>query len=256
MRWDPVEYLRFVDERARPFHDLMARVRADDPSYVVDLGCGPGNLTAGLATRWPGATVLGVDSSAEMIDRARNAAPGVTFTLADVRTWISDRPVDVLTCNATLQWVPGHVELLDRLVAMLAPTGWFAFQVPGNFREPSHTELHALAATARWQPVLAGHDLPRPAVVEPGDYLARLAGLGCRVEVWETTYYQVLQGRDAVLRWMAGTGLRPILSVLSDDEQEEFSAEYGERLRAAYPEQPYGTVLPYRRIFAVCQRTR
>ena len=49
--------------RNRPFFDLTARITADRAALVVDLGCGPGNLTATLAERWPDATVTGMDSS-------------------------------------------------------------------------------------------------------------------------------------------------------------------------------------------------
>jgi trans-aconitate 2-methyltransferase len=63
-RWNPSAYLRFAGERGRPFADLLARVRAGAPRTVVDLGCGTGALTASLAERWPGARVIGVDSSA------------------------------------------------------------------------------------------------------------------------------------------------------------------------------------------------
>ena len=69
--WDAGQYLRYRDERARPFIDLITRIGAAAPSSVVDLGCGPGNLTALLAQRWPGADVAGVDSSPEMIEAAR-----------------------------------------------------------------------------------------------------------------------------------------------------------------------------------------
>lgn len=259
MKWDPEQYLRFADERGRPFQDLLARVGGPDetaPSYVVDLGCGPGNLTRGLTDRWPGADVEGVDSSAEMIEQAQaeHATERVTFCLGDVRDWAPQRPVDVLTCNATLQWVPGHVDLLARLVGFVAAGGWFAFQVPGNFGEPSHTELQAVRTSARWSDVLADLDLPKPAVEEPVTYLRLLSELGCRVDAWETTYLQVLSGEDAVLEWMKGTGLRPVLSALDETAREEFIADYAERLRVAYPRQSFGTVLPYRRIFVIAQR--
>ena len=258
MKWDPAQYLRFGDERARPFADLMSRVGGTsgiDPSYVVDLGCGPGNLTRGLADRWPGAETEGVDSSAEMIERAQaeQADGRVRFSLGDVRNWAPSRAVDVLTSNATLQWVPGHLDLLERLVSFVTPGGWFAFQVPGNFGEPSHTELAALRTSARWRPVLEGTDVAVPAVDEPVTYVRRLSDLGCRVDGWETTYLQVLAGEDAVLEWMKGTGLRPVLSVLDAAQREEFLGEYAERLRAAYPREAFGTVLPYRRIFVVAQ---
>jgi trans-aconitate 2-methyltransferase len=264
VKWDPAQYLQFAAERGRPFLDLLSRVGLTEgitPAYVVDLGCGPGNLTAGLAQRWPGADIEGVDSSAEMIEQAQaeHAGGRVRFRLGDVREWAPSRPVDVVTCNATLQWVPGHLDLLERLVGFVAAGGWFAFQVPGNFGEPNHTELAALRTSDRWRPAFAGSDLAVPAVEEPVTYLRRLSDLGCRVDVWETTYLQLLQvppGENAVLEWMKSTGLRPVLSVLDEGEREGFLAEYGERLRAAYPEEPFGTVLPFRRIFVVAQRSR
>src|SRR5512146_277359 len=72
--WDAGQYLRFGGERARPFFDLVAQIGTTSPRHVVDLGCGPGNLTAALAQRWPAATVTGLDSSPEMIDAARASA--------------------------------------------------------------------------------------------------------------------------------------------------------------------------------------
>src|ERR1700742_5321592 len=69
--WDAGQYLRFGGERARPFFDLVAQVGATSPRYVADLGCGPGNLTAALAGRWPEATIVGVDNSPEMIEAAQ-----------------------------------------------------------------------------------------------------------------------------------------------------------------------------------------
>jgi trans-aconitate 2-methyltransferase len=260
MKWDPQEYLRFSGERGRPFADLLARVPVTDPGYVVDLGCGPGNLTATLAVRWPDAEIVGVDSSAEMIDQARAeyddggaSARRLTFVAADLRTWRPERPADVLVSNATLQWVPGHLELLDDLVAATCPGGWLAFQVPGNFGQPSHTELAAVCSSPRWRDRLADADLARPWSAEPADYLERLTPHSANVDVWETTYVQVLDGADAVLRWMQGTGLRPVLSELDEAERAEFLEEYGARLRMAYPQRAFGTVLPYRRIFAVAQ---
>ena len=59
--WDPDRYLTYADERGRPFVDLLARIDATRPRTVVDLGCGPGNLTGLLARRWPAAAVTGLD---------------------------------------------------------------------------------------------------------------------------------------------------------------------------------------------------
>ncbi len=250
--WDPERYLTYADERGRPFADLLARVAAPEVARVVDLGCGPGNLTAWLAQRWPDAEVVGLDSSPEMIDSARRDGPrGVRFEVADLRTWQAARPVDVLVSNATLQWVPGHLELLPRLVAQVAPGGWFAFQVPGNFDEPSHALLHELAGDPRFREYADG--VARPDAFGSRVYLEALLGLGCRVDAWETTYLHQLEGTDPVFTWISGTGARPLLQTLPEGLRAEFEAEYKQALREAYPAGPHGTVLPFRRVFAVAR---
>lgn len=250
--WDPERYLTYAGERGRPFLDLLARIDADRPRTVVDLGCGPGNLTALLAARWPGVNVLGVDSSPAMIDAALGAGiDGVRFAVGDLRAWRADAPVDVLVSNATLQWVPGHLDLLPRLVEQVAAGGWFAFQVPGNFDQPSHVLLHDLAADERFAGYVEG--VARPDAYGPETYLEALLSLGCRVEAWETTYFHVLHGEDPVFSWVSGTGARPVLQALPQGVRRDFEAEYRQRLREAYPVGRHGTVLPFRRVFAVAQ---
>ena len=248
--WDPERYLAYADERGRPFVELIARIGATEPRTVVDLGCGPGNLSALLKERWPDASVVGVDSSPEMVEKARSV-DGVEFCVGDVRAWRPAEPVDVLVSNATLQWVPGHLDLLPRLVGQVAPGGWFAFQVPGNFDEPSHTIRRDLAGEQPYAGFTA--DVATPDAFGPEVYLGRLALMGCRVDAWETTYLHVLTGEDPVFTWVSGTGARPTLQALPDDLRPRFEDEFKRRLREAYPAGPAGTVLPFRRVFVVAQ---
>ncbi|WP_193611275.1 trans-aconitate 2-methyltransferase [Nocardioides lijunqiniae] len=251
--WDPDRYLTYADERGRPFVELLGRVDASAPGRVVDLGCGPGNLTALLGRRWPDAHVVGVDSSEEMIRAAREAQPDAHFEVGDVRTWQPpEGGVDVLVSNATLQWVPGHLELLPQLVDAVRPGGWLAFQVPGNFDEPSHTLRAALAGEAPYAPHVQG--IATPASHDPVVYLDRLAALGCEVDAWETTYLHVLTGEDPVFTWVSATGARPTLQALPDDLRPDFEAEFKRRLREAYPARDGRVVLPFRRIFVVARR--
>lgn len=255
--WDRMQYERYAGERSRPFFDLIARVGTADAAFVVDLGCGSGALTAALADRWPAAVVEGVDSSAEMLAGAEaHARPGrVRFALGDLKEWRPRRAVDVLLSNAALQWVPDHADLFPRFVESLTPGGWFAFQVPGNFASPSHTILRDLCASPAWRVTFAASAPREPAaVLEPAEYVARLTALDCNVDAWETTYYHLLPGEDPVLEWMKGTALRPVLAVLKEPERQAFLDQYGAELRAAYPAQARGTVLPFRRIFAVAQK--
>jgi trans-aconitate 2-methyltransferase len=179
----------------------------------------------------------------------------VSFEVADLREWQAPEPVDVLVSNATLQWVPGHLDLLPGLMRQVSPGGWFAFQVPGNFGERSQTAMAEVAVSARWADAFDGRDRARPAVEDAQTYLGLLAGLGCIVDAWETTYLHVLRGDDAVVRWVMGTGLRPYLQVLDDEaDREAFLADYRRLLAPAYPRHDWGTVLPFRRIFVVAQR--
>ena len=251
--WDPERYLTYADERGRPFVELLQRVAAEDPRLVVDLGCGPGNLTRLLAERWPSARVLGVDSSAEMVERARADVPGLAFEVGDLRDWAPEDPVDVLVSNATLQWLPDHLALLTGLVERVRAGGWLAFQVPGNFDEPSHTIRTELAAEEPY----ADHtrDVAVPSSHDPATYLDLRAGLGCEVDAWETTYLHVLRGEDPVFTWVSGTGARPTLQALDAvGLRESFEEEFRRRLRSAYPSRPHGVVLPFRRIFVVARR--
>ncbi len=263
--WDPARYLRHAGHRARPFADLLARVPGlpTDPPRIADLGCGPGNATALLADRWPTARITGYDNAPGMLERA-HAYAGPTagggrldFAAADVGTWTPAGPHDLIVSNAALQWVPGHADLLAGWIAHLVPGGTLAFQVPGNFDAPSHRLMRELAESPRWRSRLSGA-LRHDAVLTPEAYFARLTDLGCTADVWETTYIHLLPGEDAVLDWVWGTGLRPVLTALTltddPDARDTFVAEYRALLRTAYPRGPHGTPFPFRRIFAVAEK--
>jgi trans-aconitate 2-methyltransferase len=255
--WDAQQYLRFGGERARPFFELIARIGATGPGYIADLGCGPGNLTQVLATRWPGAEVVGLDNSPEMIAAAASASEGgrPRFVLADIRDWRPERPPDVLVCNAVLQWVPDHHDLLLRWADLLAPGGWLAFQLPGNFDQPYHAIIREMSEAPPWRALLARAELNRQAG-EPQEYTELLARPGYDVDAWETSYVHILAagGEDPVLEWAKGTTLRPVFAVLDEEQAAAFLREYGERVRQAYNPRTFGTMFPFRRVFTVLHR--
>ncbi|WHT20942.1 trans-aconitate 2-methyltransferase [Crossiella sp. CA-258035] len=248
--WDPSTYLAFADHRERPFYDLLARVGATDPRHVVDLGCGPGTLTPVLTSRWPAAKITALDSSVEMVEAAR--AAGIDAELRDVRDWRPDRDTDVVVCNAVLQWVTGHLDLLPGWLDRLPSGAWFAFQVPGNFREPSHTIPRGIAESPAWRDTLAGTFRPEDAVPRPEVYAGVLTAAGFTADVWETTYLHELRGADPVLNWISGTALRPVRAALDESGWQQFTAKLAPQLRAAYPAHGQDvTWFPMRRIFAV-----
>jgi trans-aconitate 2-methyltransferase len=262
--WDPGQYLRHAEHRARPFADLLARVPLlpRHAARIADLGCGPGNVTVQLAERWPGAHITGYDNSPEMLagttEYAGPMADGgrLDFAHADLTSWTPAETYDLIVSNAALQWVNGHLDAFPVWLDALAPGGTFAFQVPNNIDAPLHVLMRELAATTRWKGRLADVLRHEDSVHAPLVYLDKLARLGCDVDVWETTYMQLLAGEDPVLDWAKGTGLRPVLTALADDPEarDAFVAEYRDLLRDAYPTEPYGTVLPFRRLFAVARK--
>lgn len=251
--WDPGKYLTFADHRGRPFHELVNRIDAPAPRRVMDLGCGPGNLTALLPNRWPGAVIEAVDSSPEMVAAAR--ANGVDARIGDVTDWMPGPDTDVVISNAVLQWVPGHVDLLRKWARALPSGAWLAMQMPGNLGAPSHELIRELSASAGWRDRLGDTDVRSIDLVgNPRDYADLLTDEGCLVDAWETTYLQRMEGPDPVLEWVTGTALRPIRAKLADEGWAAFRAELAPRLRAAYPRRPDGvTWFDFRRVFVVAR---
>jgi trans-aconitate 2-methyltransferase len=251
--WDPEIYLTFAAERTRPAAELLARVPLKAPRRAIDLGCGPGNSTALLAARWPQAEIEGLESSPEMLAKAKASGVRAKWIAGEVETWQPDAPYDVVFSNATLHWIAGHRVLLPRLMGFVAEGGALAFQVPRNFHFPSHVLMRDVAESGPWAQKLTG--ARRINVEEPETVFDILAPLAKSLDIWETSYLHVLEGEDPVLDWVSGTGLRPFLAPLDASEREAFLADYRARLRQAYPRRADGkTLFPFKRLFAVAMR--
>ncbi|PKS05470.1 hypothetical protein jhhlp_008847 [Lomentospora prolificans] len=256
--WSAQQYSKFLSERTRPARDLLAQVRLDAPRKVVDLGCGPGNSTEVLARRYPGSEISGIDSSPDMIRRAREILPQHSFEVADLTAFEPIEPIDLYFSNAVFQWLPGDVCLrtITRLVTHLAPGGVLAFEVPINFSEPSHVAMRETAAVPNspWAETLRGVKA-RDAFPSASELTDALAPLCSEVDIWETRYFHVMQDHEAIVEWVKGTGLRPYIDPLSESEKEGFLRDYLARLKRMYPLQKNGTILlPYPRLFLVATK--
>ncbi len=253
MPWDPTLYSAFAQPRLRPALDLMARIDADHPHQVVDLGCGTGNVTRILAERWHDSTVAGVDSSPEMLAAASASPSRIRWLQSDVAVWKPERPVDVLFSNAALHWLDGHATLFPYLLAQLAPGGTLAVQMPHNHYAASHAVMAETVEAGPWAARL--RPLARRFPVEDPDYYYDvLSPLTASLDLWETEYLHVLDGDDPVVKWTMGTALRPLVDALEEPERSEFLAEYTRRITEAYPKRPDGkTLFPFRRLFMVAK---
>lgn len=279
VRWDPDQYRRFASHRLRPALELAARLEGLEPKTIYDLGCGTGEITRILAERWPAARVHGVDSSEQMLEKARGAAAtagggAVTFELGDLSSWSTAQPADLLFSNAAYHWIADHRTVFPALLRSLAPGGALAVQMPMSWDLPSHRAMREVLELGRSggtppsvvSTTLSGVDvgaedrgfgtralreaMGRKPLLETAEYYDLLRAGAEEVDIWETEYLQALEGEDAVLEWVSGTGLRPVLEGLEGEERDAFLERYRGRMRELYPRRADGrTLYPFRRLF-------
>lgn len=272
--WSATQYLKFSNERTRPVYDLIAQVAphvtAKTPR-IYDLGCGPGNSTQALLETFADAEITGVDSSTDMLSKARTSLPDREFQQADLSQFSpasEERGVDLFFSNAVFHWLrtPARIEALTRLFASQATGGVLAFQMPDNYTEPSHALMREVATRAEtpWARFFADTrvgelaDKQRPDLdpIEPtAEYYNAFAPLGT-VNLWRTTYSHVLADAPAIVEWVKGSGLQPFLQRIGDEgAKRAFLEAYEEALRAVYPVMADGKViLQYPRLFVVAVR--
>lgn len=253
--WSAGQYVKFEDERTRPARDLLDHVPLADAARVVDIGCGPGNSTELLVERFPGAKVVGLDSSTEMLVAARKRLPKIDFVEADIAAWRPTEPVDLLYANAVFQWVPEHEAVLARLLEGVAPGGVLAVQMPDNLAEPTHLLMAEVAQSGPWVRAYEGHNVVRATLPAPTRYYDLLEPFASRIDIWHTIYNHPLTDAAAIVEWVKGTGLRPWLDLLSEAQQRDYLAEYTRRIALAYPPLRDGKVLlRFPRLFIVATR--
>lgn len=255
MTWDADLYLRFGDERTRPSLDLASRIDVAVPRTVVDLGCGPGNSTQVVRSRWPGARVVGVDNSPDMIAAARAAYPDQEWALGAAEEFSAQDPVDVVFSNAALQWIGDHERLVRHLFDQVAPRGALAFQIPNRTYSTLTGLIDQVARDPAWSDRL---EAARGALTmeSPAFYYDALADRARALDIWETEYNHVMESPHAIVEWISSTGLRPFLSALeTDEERGRFLGALEELVGQAYRPRVDGRVLfEFRRLFVIAYR--
>jgi len=257
--WDPQQYLKFEEYRSRPCKELVARLSPGTVSRAIDLGCGPANSTGILAARFPAAQIIAMDSSKEMLAKARATYPAKPwqFELGDIATWSPPSDwlgtVDIILANASFQWITNHDQLFPRLMTWLRPGGQLAVQMPISYDLPVLALIEQLGRDPMWKGRFDNLALPYTWHATQ-DYYDFLRPAASTIDLVEVSYFHHLASPDDIVEWSRGTGLRPWLEHAGPDA-DAFLAEYRHRIHAAYPRQSDGSVLlQFKRVMILATR--
>lgn len=252
MSWNPEIYHKFQAERFTPFEDLVSLIDVKEGLKVIDLGCGTGELTSRLSEILPGSDILGVDSSPEMLEHAKERErPGLRFELCSIKELSGEW--DLVFSNAAIQWVDNHSELIPKLFSSVRPGGQIAVQVPSNHNHITQLLVHEIAKEDPFAEALDGWARKSP-VLSIREYAELLYDSGgMNINVLEKVFPHIMRDAGAVADWLSGTMLLPYFERLPEELRNPFRDGYIARLREHYPSDPI--FYPFQRIFFSAART-
>eukprot|EP01089_Gocevia_fonbrunei_P018264 TRINITY_DN6132_c0_g1_i1.p1 TRINITY_DN6132_c0_g1~~TRINITY_DN6132_c0_g1_i1.p1 ORF type:complete len:263 (-),score=37.63 TRINITY_DN6132_c0_g1_i1:136-924(-) len=255
LKWSPAKYMKFGTQRLRPALDLLRAINVVNPKLIIDLGCGPGNITPFLAENWPEAKIVGVDLAEDMIIEANKNNPipdRIRYVQSSIESFSPSEPVDVIYANASLHWITDHDIVLPKLLSYLSPQGVLAVQIPDTRVQPSHVLMKTAAKNIGLEDKIKEIRIPR--CEKDQDWYYNILQPHCSaIEVWTSTYLQVVEGDHPVPKYTSSTGMMPILKALGGADSvdgQRFKAEYQKLTDEAYPRREDGkTLFPFTRFF-------
>ena len=232
MAWDSEQYLKFATERKQPCLDLISRLNGNY-LHILDLGCGPGNSTANLKSRYPEANIIGFDSDENMLERARTDHPDIQkfvhgFAPDDLGK-LTEK-YDLIFSNACIQWIPDQLKLITYVADLLCEGGTFAVQIPITAESDFYRLLYRLI-DEKWQKL--ANISKFYALDHTGYYNALIKHFG-DVTIWQTNYHHIVDSKSMVIEWYKGSGLRPYLNALPESEQTEFLRDLTDEINKEY----------------------
>ncbi len=250
--WNPDLYLRFGKERIQPSIDLVSRIKIDDPSKIIDIGCGPGNSTQVLAQRWPDSDIIGIDNSPAMIEKAKKDYPDQNWEILDARKDEFTDTYDIIFSNATIQWIPDHEALFKKLFRSLNKKGLLAIQIPMFWDMHIGKAIENIANEDRWKPLtkVASEIFT---IHNYSFYFNQLSLFSNDIDIWETYYMHIMDSHLSILEMVRSAGLRPYLDRLeTSNDKNDFEAQVLSEIIKDYPKQKNGKVIfPFKRLFFI-----
>ncbi len=250
--WNPELYLKFNEERTQPAKDLVTRIHVKNPEKIMDVGCGPGNSTNVLSSRWPESEIVGIDSSASMIESAKNNYPDIEWRIEDATKMETEEKYDIIFSNATIQWIQDQEKLISDLVKMLKNNGALAVQVPMYHNMPVSRAIEKVSLNERWKEQTSGAS--DAFTFHSSDYYYDILSVKLKsVNMWKTSYFHIMHSHQNIVEMIKSTGMRTFLGMLDTKEEKiEFEKDVSKEITKVYPVQTDGNVLfPFKRLFFI-----
>lgn len=253
--WSTKQYTKFETQRTQPSLDLISRISDIEPKRTLDIGCGPGNSTAALAEAFPNTELIGIDSSENMLIKARKTYPNISF----IRGFVPDDlnkltgKFDLIFSNACIHWIPNQEQLINSVIEKLSNNGYLAVQIPMIQEAPFYKLLNQMTASSKWEKLSGIRNFYN---LLPEEYYDLFSALDCDFEMWQTSYYHIMDDFKGIIEWYRGSGLRPYLDRLSQSEQENLISDLLYGLKDYYTMQADGKViLKMPRLFFILRKS-
>ena len=252
--WNSEQYLKFINQRTQPAIDLVQRIEIKNPQKVLDIGCGPGNSTKVLKNVFPKAHILGIDSSEDMIKKARETYPDIEFKFMDITDESQNlENIDIIFSNACLQWIPNHREFIPKIFSKLSKGGVLAVQIPLNSQEKLFKIMRETVNEDKWN--FSSMSVEPNTTLKCEEYFDILSSLTDNFNIWETVYYHNMPSINAMVEWIKGTRLRPYLNALNSIDAKKLIDEISEKASRVYAKQENGEIIfKFRRFFFTATR--
>lgn len=240
MPWNPEIYNKFKNIRYQPFYDLIDLIDPVDKMKAIDFGCGTGEQTFILSEKFPSATFLGIDSSAEMLEKSKELKNDrLNFKQATTEDVIaSGEKWDLIFSNAALQWSDNHSELFPALISLLNKNGQFAIQMPVQNENILNQLLHQLIQEEPFKTYLKDWRRDSP-VLSMDEYAQILFDGGLEnIQIMTKVYPIIANDAQQLLDFISGSALIPYIEKLTEEQQQLFITTYKKRIEEAFPKFP------------------
>jgi trans-aconitate 2-methyltransferase len=252
--WNPELYLDYKNERTQPAIDLANRIEINNPENIIDIGCGPGNSTEVLLSKWPNAKIQGIDNSAAMIKKAGEIYPDQEWQVKDAEDINDSTKYDIVFSNAIIHWIPDHESLFEKLINITNGKGVLAIQMPLYLEMPV-----AILSDKIFKQLFPDNkfDINDLITIHPGNYYFNL--LDSKIEnfyIWETSYLHIMGSAQKIYEMVETTGMKPYLDrIQNDDDRTRFRNNVIDGISHAYKSEKSGKIIfPFKRLFIIAYK--